>query len=153
MENNASNGGKLIQAYQIRNKLNAINTFTNITAFKRSDTLPTDANKVEIQATNSLYKVYAWWDGTEVYWYCDEDEHPLLDKDLAKFFQNCNKLQDISGLEDFDSSNVEYIQGLLQNAVLINSLEVFEKWRINKVSRVEYAFAKTGIINLNGIEK
>lgn len=150
---NVSKGAKLLDAGQLKNKINTLGTnFSTITAFKKSNTAPSSSvNKVEIQASNSVYKVYAWWEGSELYWYCEEDPSPLLNSYMRDFFSGCSNLTDISGLADLDSSSVTNMQEMFKNTK-ITSLESLKRWNTQSLETAQGAFQNVPITSLNGLE-
>ena len=150
---NVSKGAKLLDARQLKTKVNTLGTnFSTITAFKKSSTAPgAGVSKVEIQTNNSAYKVYAWWDGTELYWYCEEDPSPMLNSNCRELFSGCSSLTDISGFADMDSSSVTNLQETFKNTK-ISSLESLKRWNTTNLNSMQGTFQNTPITSLDGLQ-
>ena len=126
----------------------------NIIAIKKSELEPIESNKEEkniVSMPNSLYPIYMWYEDGAIYWW-SEDATPSLNETTQSMFNNFSKLNDISGLEPFDSSNTTNMRGLFIRATSLPSIEILEKWNTSNVTEMSYAFYNSPIISLSGLE-
>lgn len=134
--NTNTGGGKLLPAYQIKQKINSTGAnFSNIVEFLMSNSAPTSSdNYAEIQANDSTVKIYSWIDSEgKCYWY-SEDKNPLVNPDMVGFFKDCKKLINISGIASWDSSQVTNIKEICKNCIVLESVEPFAGWNIIQLS-------------------
>ena len=128
------------------------NTTDNlITAFIRSDTLPTnftpsDANTISL--SSSLTPVYVWFDSNDgtIYYY-SKAKDIYMSTDPSYLFNNMKSLTDISGLKYFIANNLASISQIFDRTQ-ISDLTPLTNWDVSNVGYMNNAFASTKITNL-----
>ena len=125
-----------------------------ITSIKCSETEPSDTNKEEkniVSTAESPYPIYMWFDNGTIYWW-SEDKTPSLNKDASLLFFEITNLNDISGVQHFDSSNAETFLYLFGDCN-ISSVRDLSLWNVNKVHNFIAVFRKNySLESLDGIE-
>ncbi len=113
---------------------------TNITSIKYSNSEPIDSNKEEkniVSTDESNYPIYMWYDNGTIYWW-SEDNTPSLNRDARFMFVYLKNLSDISGVENFDTSDTELLYYTFYYDNLEN-VDALRKWNTGKVGTL-YAF-------------
>ena len=136
-------GGNLYKAYGW--------IITDITAIKKSSSQPTDtilSDSNHIWSTDSSeYDVYFWIDNNIMYWW-SEANHIFFSEDCNSIFSGWSSLKDISGLKDFDTSNVTDMKWMFSGTALEGSIDI-SKWNTSKVTNMDAMFS--GCSNLSTI--
>ena len=129
---------------------------THMKAFRRADSLPegfvpSAANT--ISAEDAEHPVYIFFDNTNdagiMYYYTDGDK-VILPEDSSLMFTANNALSDISGLADFDSSNVTDLSMFLADTAITN-LDALADWDTSNVTSLSLAFGTNVISYNNGL--
>ncbi len=127
---------------------------TSITAINRYTSEPIDTNKEDkniVSTADSPYPIYMWFDNGTIYWW-SEDETPALNEDSRSIFSFFTNLKDISGIEQFDSSNVVDM-GYFLTSTSIEDLLPLVNYNISKVENLEYAFSSDKVLkSIDGLE-
>jgi len=116
---------------------------TNITAIihssiKPSESIIDDPNHLW-STTNSECPVLFWIDGNILkYW--TEARKILLPKDCSDMFCGWNNLKDISGLKDFDASEIENMERMFCQISVLN-LNSIKDWNTSNVKNMSQVFA------------
>jgi surface protein len=126
----------------------------NINKIIKSSVEPIDSNKEEkniVSTAYSPYPIYMWFDNGTIYWW-SEDETPALNEDSRSIFSFFTNLKDISGIEQFDSSNVVDM-GYFLTSTSIEDLLPLVNYNISKVENLEYAFSSDKVLkSIDGLE-
>ena len=126
---------------------------TTITAIKESLTEPTSENKEEkniVSTTTSKYPIYMWYDDGIIYWW-SEEKRPLLNNVLSALFRNMNNLSNISGIANWDSSQVANMAETFMNT-RIDNLSALKTWDVSNLKNLLRCFSNTKIFSLEGLE-
>ena len=113
----------------------------NIKRILYSAVEPSDENKQEaniVSMADSL-PIYMWFDDGTIYWW-SEDKAPELNQDASHMLDRLLMNDDISGVVNWDSSNVELINSFLQANEKIISIEPLKNWDISNVTDMSYMF-------------
>ncbi len=111
-----------------------------ITAIKYSEVEPVNSNKEEkniVSVSESRYPIYAWFDNGVLYWW-SEDKSPSLNEDASYMFYYFYALEDISGVKDFDLTNVNKLNYYFAITHLIH-VDDLSKWNVSSVKEM-YGF-------------
>lgn len=87
---------------------------TVIKAIKFSETEPTDENKTEdniVSTPESECPIYMWFDNGTIYWWSKET-YPLMNYNSSRIFDACQGLEDVSGIANWNSENVIFMQSM-----------------------------------------
>lgn len=106
-------------------------TCTNLTQIKNLSSLNLSANK-------SYYALFAGCSSLEEL-DCSGFYSPNCTS-MFHIFYNCNKLKNIKGLENFDTSNVTNINGAFNNCNMLEDLSNISNWDTSKVTDMSYLF-------------
>ena len=136
----------------------SFDTDTLIKAIRMSDTLlesftPADENTISL--ATSRYPVYVWFDNTNdagiIYVYTEAKEI-LMDLDSSYMFNNFTALIDLSGLTNWDTSSVTYMDSMFQDATSLTDLSPLASWDTGNVTEMSYMFSgATSLTNLSGL--
>ena len=118
----------------------------HIKAFRRADNLPdgftpSDANT--ISSENSEHPVYIFFDNTNdagIMYYYTEGDKVILPENSSKLFSGNTALSDISGLVDFDSSNVVNLAMAFVDTAITN-VDALASWDTSNVTSLSSTFA------------
>ncbi len=125
-----------------------------ITSIQYSEVEPNSTNKEEkniVSIPESGYPIYMWYDNRTIYWW-SEDMTPSLNKDASLMFFEVTNLNDISGLQTFDSSNVDTFLYFFGNCKL-SSLRNLSLWNVgNAHSFIAFFRNNSNLESLDGIE-
>ena len=117
---------------------------TQITAIQRSTLRPdesiTNDNAHIISNINSDAQVYLWKDGTMLKWW-SEAAHPKAPSSIDKLFYKFTNLTDISGLADWDVSNVTNMNFAFNHCTKLANLTPLENWNTKNVQSTENMFS------------
>ena len=123
-----------------------------ITAFRYSDVEPVDSNKEEkniVSVPESRYPIYAWFDNGTLYWW-SEDKTPALENPSYMFFYFF-QLSDLSGIENFDSSNVEVLDYFIVGTQITN-LNYLANWNVENLIQMGDTFAlNQNMVDITGL--
>lgn len=112
----------LIKGQDVNNKIRSLGNGINVTSIKRSNTLKGGLTNSNIISTDdSMYPVYMWVDGEILYYYSDA-KIIYMNENSSYMFDSLDKLNDISGLSDFNSSKVKdmsYMFSVSRNGGLV----------------------------------
>ena len=142
--------------------IDAYNTAdNNITTILHSNTEPASINKEDkniVSTPESPYPIYMWYENGTVYWW-SEDLTPNVNEDASYMFKFLCELINISGLEDFDTSNTKNMRSLFSGAnnsgkpTKLNDLKPLSNWNISKVTNMYAMFqGNIELTSLNGLE-
>ena len=119
----------------------------NIVAIKRSQTPPSEENMQEINivsTTSSKKPVYMWYDNSnKTLYYYTEASKILLNKNCTNTFRYFRALTDISGLSDFDTSNVTNMSGMFSRAHSLEDISPIANWNTKRVTNMSGLFLGT----------
>ncbi len=119
----------------------------NIVAIKRSPTPPSEDNMQEINIVStsaSKKPVYMWYDiNDKTLYYYTEASKILLNKDCTNTFRHLRALTDISGLSDFDTSNVTNMSGMFSRAHSLEDISPIANWNTKRVTNMSSLFLGT----------
>ena len=124
--------------------------FTNVTAIKRSTTLNSSANKVDVSLEGSEYKTYVWADGSIVYYYTDSPSKIILNSNSAYMFYKMVNITELD-LSIFDTSNVtdmSYMFGVLSSITSLD-LSHFDTSNVKTFNRMFFFDQKLENLNLS----
>ena len=120
---------------------------TNIVAFKRAsiNQYHTVKNNLTsdnvISSSTSPYEVNMWFDSTSgtIYFYTEADI--IIKKgSMAKMFAKMTSLTDISGLEYFDTSDVNDMNRMFQDCASLSDLSPLANWDVSSVTDMTFMF-------------
>ena len=114
---------------------------TNIISIKYSEFEPIAANKEEkniVSTPDSPYPIYMWFEDGTIYWW-SEDIHPNLNEDSSNMFRSLTHLNDISGVKNYDASNIKNIQYMFGRTSLISLVDL-KSWDTSNINNMSYAF-------------
>ncbi len=123
----------------------------SITAILKSETEPIEANKQEaniVSTDDSPYPIYMWFDNGTIYWW-SEDDTPAVNEDTSYMFASMEKIENISGISQFDVSKANDLTYLFGFDELISSIDSLKNWNVSNVTSLygvfEYVLALTSI--------
>ncbi len=126
----------------------------SITAVKNASQEPTESNKEEkniVSTADSSYPIYMWYSDRTIFWW-SEDTHPSLNEDASIMFYNLTNLSDISGLENYDSSNTKNL-GCFFAYTSVPNLDYVGNWNTSKNTSLNNFIAyNKALINMEGIK-
>lgn len=127
---------------------------SNITSILKSTTPPdtslmTDDNIVS--TTDSDFPIYMWYSNGTIYWYSVDDK-PNLNTDSKSMFTKMSNLNNISGLANFDTSNVEIMNSFFSFDSSLTSLSALSGWDVSNVTKMMQMFRNTSLTNLDDLE-
>ena len=122
---------------------------SNITAIKFSDSVPSGATTREVQASSSPEKIYMWYDNGIIYWNSN-NWNPQLRGSMSQLFNGFSNLNDISGLETWDTSEVTAIWEMFKGCSSLTSAESLKYWDVHNVTNMLGVF--NGCFALNSIK-
>ena len=127
---------------------------TSITAVKKSDIAPNEANKEEkniVSTVDSPYPIYMWYENGTIYWW-SEDITPSLNENAGMMFFEITNLNDISGVQTYDSTVATTLIYLFGNCDL-SSLRDLSLWNVSQVHNFIAIFRNNNNLEtLNGLE-
>lgn len=143
------------------------------TSFRRNTTL-TEAEVIALGAErmddmsgepDAEFKIYAWMDGTDIFWWSNAETTRLRDNsnriffnmykirsidvsgidvsemtDMNQMFSYCMELETITGLEGWDVSGVRTMSGMFFNCNALTSLDALLFWDTSNVARMSCMF-------------
>ena len=112
---------------------------STITAFKKSSTAPTEAQKNIASSDDSTIPIYMWYSSGTIYWW-SEDDTPSLNENSGFFFGGMRKLTNIEGATTFDSSNATDLSNLLAMCEKLADLTPLTNWNTSKNTTLQYTF-------------
>lgn len=128
-------GGNLVQAY------NNGSIYQQITGVLRSSTKPSDENMTSNHlwsTSDSEYPVYFWVTDNVLYYWTEADVIKL-NKNCTLMFASWEKLQDVSGIKEFDTSQVENMQIMFGQCKKITTIDL-SNWDTSKVKNMGQMF-------------
>ena len=123
----------------------AIKTASSMSAAQR-------ASASVISTSSSPVPIYAWFDDVDgtVYIYSEADKIKA-NANLSSLFGYFSNLIDISGLANWDTSDVVNIQSMFNNASSISNVDALANWNTSKVTNASYAFSARSLSNIDGL--
>lgn len=123
-----------IQPADLEAAIDALGLFNNdITAILRSDVKPDDLSKASvISSGNSNTATYLWRNGNTLYWW-SQALHPTLPEASGWLFASYPNLTDISGLSDFDTSQMKSIDAMFKCDVSLSDFTPIADWDMSHV--------------------
>lgn len=118
---------------------------TTITAFQRSLTKPDVSKMVDkniISTVDSMAPVYCWKDGTTLKYWTDAKSVDV-GTSLSSMFSGYNKLEDISGLSGWDTSNVTSMESMFANCYKLHDISALANWNVSNVKTFSFMFNDT----------
>ena len=137
-------------------KLSSTTSLSNIYKFLR-------ANSIDSAHRTNTYKVsddslsedpiYMWYNSSShtVYWYSEANDIRFVDTSLNGLFYYANNLTDISGLADWNISNVTNISYMFYQASKLSDISPIASWNTGNVDNMSFLFANTAITNVNSV--
>ena len=126
----------------------------NITAIRRSDTLPDNINfsdnQYNIASSGSELPIYTWYDNGILYYYADT-QWIQTGKDMKSTFSNCTNLEDISGLASWDTSNTKDMGYLFHKNEHLKNIDALKDWNTENVTTMESMFYATALEDINAL--
>ena len=126
----------------------------NITSVKYSETEPIESERQEkniVSTADSGYPIYMWYENNTIYWW-SEDKTPSLNEDASVMFFEVTNLNDISGVQNFDSSTTKtflYLFGYCN----LTSIRDLSLWNVSKAYNFFGIFRKnSNLESLDGLE-
>ena len=112
----------------------------NIKAIKRSNDSPDPAKTMVAEIQETGEPVLAWFDDNDgtIYWY-SEAGTVYANEDMGTAFHGLVELNDLSGLSDWDTSNVTTLYGTFDSSGITN-LEQLSNWNTANVTSLEGTF-------------
>ena len=124
-----------------------LDTTSDIKAIKRSSELPsgfTPSTDNTISLLMSAHApVYIWYDNTNnegILYYYSTVDRLRMNADSAYVFSYNSALSDISGLVDWDSSNVTSLRSAFYGATPLSDISVLANWDISNVTSLRTTF-------------
>ena len=113
-----------------------------IKAFIKSDEAPdisvmNDANIISTEKSKT--PVYIWYDEGIIYWW-SEDGTPSFGTDASGLFCSLQYLEDISGVAEWDTSNVKSMVGIFDETFRLLDFSAVAEWNVSKVTDMSYLF-------------
>ena len=128
-------GGNLYKTYGA--------VWLNITGIIHSKEKPSDENMAESHlwsTNNSPNDVYFWIDASNKLYWWSEANNIKLNSDCTQMFNGWSNLNDISGLSNFDASEVENMNMMFCNTSISN-LSSIKDWNTSNVKNMSQVFA------------
>ena len=126
----------------------------NIIAFKYSEIEPSSTNKTDehiISTQESGYPIYIWFDNGTIYWW-SEDKTPSLNEDASSMFFNINNLENITGVENFDTSKTTDISAIFDHDKL-KTADSISKWNTSNMTDISFLFENNYYLtDISGIQ-
>ena len=116
---------------------------SNIKKFKRSDIEPKEQYKSLdniVSTEDSETEIYMWNEDDTIYWY-SEAKNPKLPTNSKGIFGGFQELEDASGVNDFDTSEVTNISMFFQPCTKLTSLNL-SNWDTKNVTDMSYLFCR-----------
>lgn len=113
---------------------------TTVKAFKKwtKRTLPTDVEKEKVSISSSDTPIYMWFDNGTIY-YFSKTENVYLNPNSATLFNNFTALEDVSGITNFDTSNVTSLSAMFQNCKSLKTIDL-NNWNTSSLKLMTAAF-------------
>ena len=121
----------------------------NIIFIKYSEIAPTNINKEEkniVSTTSSPYPIYMWYEEGTIYWW-SEDKHPNINENASDMFSYLKKLNNISELGRFDTSNTKNMWYMFRGTISLTSLEGLENWNTSNVTTMYGIFMNIPLVS------
>lgn len=150
------NGGQASEG-TLNAKMNSIaktanEDYTSITAFQHSDVAPaakymTDDNTISNDSSDAA--IYCWRDGNALKWQ-SEAKKVYAPTNLAHLFINQKNLADISGIKDWDTSNVADMTRAFYGCSSLADLAPISNQNTSHVTTLEQTFdGDVSLVSLN----
>ena len=114
----------------------------SIIAIKYSNQEPSESNKEEkniVSTIDSPYPIYMWYEDETIYWW-SEAKYPKLNEDSSWMFNRMTNLNGLSGLKNFDVSNITNMSSMFYNDSSIISIEELRNWNTLNVVNMGWVF-------------
>ncbi len=125
-----------------------------ITAFHYSDVEPIDSNKEDkniVSSSESNYPIYVWFDNGTLYWW-SEDMTPSLNEDASLMLTYFTKLEDVTGVKNFDSSIATSLKGFFFYSD-IRTADDLVQWNTSNVESLMTFFKYNDkLASVNGVK-
>lgn len=139
---------KLITGSQLRSKMNTLATSSLKRILKATEAQynakrsSLTASKNEVQASDSNYKVYMWYETSNnaIYFYSEAD-NIYMNQNSASAFYNFTQLEDISGLAYFNTSYVTDMHAMFNRCYALKNISPLANWNVSNVTDMSTMFA------------
>ena len=106
-------------------------------------------SKSMISTEDSDYPVYMWYEDGKLKWWT-ESKIVKANKNSTNLFIYFISLTDISGLAEWDMSDVESLSSAFQNCEKLENVDALKNWNVSNVTWIGYLF--DGCNNLSNID-
>lgn len=119
-----------------------------VTAIKKATNEQYEAIKDSLTSKNFIHsdssdhEVSLWLDGTTIYFHSETDVIHMSDN-MERAFCKFSNLEDISGLQYFDTSGVTNMNRMFQNCWKIKDLSPLSNWDVSNVTDMTFMFGST----------
>ena len=125
---------------------------TNVTAIQKYSGVPDSSKLVsgnEIQASG--IPVYMWYDNGTLYYYSKSDVI-FMNSNSISIFQEFENLNNISGLQYFDTSNVTDMNSLFYNDTSLANISALANWDTSNITDMRWVFyANSSLASLTSL--
>ena len=157
---NDANPPKISTAYldtgeNIYLKITNLTPYVHVQAFKRSNTLPNDFTPSEsntISLASSDMPVYIYYDNsTNTLYYYSEAIKIMMNEDSSYMFNDFEYLSDISGLSQWNLSDVKYMYGMFRINYALTDLSPIANWNTSRVTGMADMFMEIPVTNIDAL--
>ena len=126
-----------------------------ITAFQHSDIKPPadimSGNAHIISTLDSETPIYIWRDGDAVKWW-SKAEMVYAPRSAYKLFDQCSRLKDISGVRDWNTTNMQTMSYMFSGCSSLTDLTDLASWDTSKMTYMDSMFQGcSGLTDLTGL--
>lgn len=129
---------------------------TTIEAIKMSENPPnlsSGGNYQVVSTPDSEVPILMWFENGIIYWW-SEDWTPELNYDSSYMLFGCTALKDISGVAEWDATNVTNMSYMFAASYGLTDLEALESWKVDNVTNMESMFMYGyGLTDLKGLTR
>ncbi|MBR1416454.1 MAG: BspA family leucine-rich repeat surface protein [Bacilli bacterium] len=120
-----------------------------ISSFQRASTMSNEQKirSVIISSSDSKEPIYAWLDGTNIYWYTEAEEI-YYNKDSSYMFKEFTGIKTID-IKDIDSSNTLNMYGMFSGMSSLTNIDLGDKFDTSKVINMGDMFHGMGLTSLD----
>ncbi|MGN1411905.1 MAG: SpaA isopeptide-forming pilin-related protein [Oscillospiraceae bacterium] len=91
------------------------------------------------------FPIFAWFKDDTIYWW-SKDMTPSMGDNGNNIFNGMTSLQDISGIKNWDTSNVTKMQCMFNDCTKLSNISALENWNTFKVTRMNAMFQKCNVL-------
>lgn len=138
-------------------KNGSINYYSNglsgIKKFLRAESIDPNATKYLVSDSSlSNTPIYMWYNNIDtIYWYSEAERPRFKNSNISSTFENASDLYDISGVADWDTSNITTM-GYVFYGTAITNVDALSNWNTSNVTTMSnmFGYAKK-LTNVDGL--